>query len=191
MSRLTNGLLATTFAALTCGAAPAHADSFFDEVRLGILEHDTGIVGNSKEDGIDVGLELISNPLTSLSGIGSPRFVIGGLINSEGQTNQAYAGLMSRWEFADDVLRTDDAFFLEGMVAVGYVDGKLDVTGSPEEAEWKSHGSPWGFRTGFGVGYRIDDTWSVALNFAHFSNADLADPNEGANDVGLRIGMRF
>lgn len=191
MSRIKTGLLATTLAAIACSAAPAHADDFFDEIRLGILEHDTDLVGNSKEDGIDVGLEVISNPMTSLSAIGSPRLVIGALVNNEGYTNQAYVGIMSRWEFAQDVFRADDAFFLEGMVSVAYQDGKLDVTGTPEEAEWKSHGSHWGFRTGFGVGYRVDETWTVALSFNHFSNADLADPNEGTNDVGVRIGMGF
>jgi hypothetical protein len=25
----------------------------------------------------------------------------------------------------------------------------------------------------------------------HISNADLAEPNEGSNDVGVRLGMRF
>lgn len=191
MSQRRTGLAVTALAVLACGAAPAAAEDFIDEIRLGVLDHDTGLVGTSKEDGIDVGLELLSHPLSSLAAVGSPRFVIGGLVNSEGQTNQAYAGLLARWEFAEGVLRADDALFLEGTVAVAWHDGKRDVTGTPEEAEWKSHGSAWGFRTGFGVGYRIDERWSVALSFHHFSNADLAQPNEGTNDVGLRIGMRL
>ena len=178
-------------AAMACGTEDARAENgFIDEVRLGVLDHDTGLVGTSKEDGVDIGLEFLSRPLSSLP-LGSPRLVFGGLVNSEGQTNQSYAGLMARSEFAEDALRTGDGFFLEGTVAVAWHDGKLDVTGTPEEEEWKSHGSSWGFRTGFGVGYRIDETWTVALSFHHFSNADLAQPNEGTNDVGLRIGMGF
>ena len=178
-------------AALACGTGIARAeDGFIDEVRLGVLDHDTGLVGTSKEDGVDIGLEFLSRPLP-LGLLNSPRLVFGGLVNSEGQTNQAYAGLMARWEFAENSMREGDAFFLEGMVAAAWHDGKLDVTGTPEEEEWKSHGSSWGFRTGFGVGYRIDETWTVALSFNHFSNADLAQPNEGTNDVGLRIGMGF
>lgn len=191
MGQRKSGLVATALAALACSAGPAAAEDFIDEIRLGVLDHDTDLVGTSKEDGIDVGIELLSHPLAALEAVGAPRFVVGGLVNSEGQTNQVYAGLMARWEFAENVLRADDAFFLEGTVAVAWHDGKRDVTGTPEEAEWKSHGSAWGIRTGFGVGYRIDERWTVALSFHHFSNADLAQPNEGTNDVGLRLGLRL
>jgi lipid A 3-O-deacylase len=98
---------------------------------------------------------------------------------------------MARGEFAPNALRDGDAFFLEGVVAAAYQDGKIDVTGTPEEAEWKSHGSHWGVRTGVGVGYRFDERWTAALSFNHFSNADTAQPNEGTNDIGLRIGLRL
>lgn len=191
MSQLKSRLAAATLAVMACSAAEANAEGFFEEVRLGVLEHDTDLVGSQKEDGTDYGLEVISEPLDALSFVGAPRLVVGGLVNDEGYTNQYYAGLLSRWEFAQGVLRDGDAFFLEGMAAVAYQDGKLDVTGTPEEAEWKSHGSNWGFRTGFGVGYRFNETWTVAASFNHFSNADLAEPNEGTNDVGVRIGLRF
>jgi lipid A 3-O-deacylase len=192
MSRYVGGVVAALVATAMCSPGSASAeDGFLEQVRLGVLEHDTGLVGTSKEDGVDVGVEVLSEPLDALRLIGAPRLVVGGLVNSEGQTNQAYVGLMGQKAFAEGVFRDGDAFFIEGLVAGAWHDGKLDVTGTPEEANWKSHGSHWAFRTGFGFGYRFNETWSVAFNFAHLSNADLAEPNEGSNDVGLRIGVNL
>jgi len=192
MSQRVSVLLATATvaASLICGAGEARAQ-LIDEVRVGLLDHDTGLVGTSKEDGVDLGIELFSQPIEALDFIGSPRVVVGAIINSENQTNQLYAGLAAQRTFASDVFRPNDGFFVEGLVAVAYHDGKIDVRNTPEDAEWKSHGSEFVFRTGFGVGYRFNETWSLTATFAHISNANFAEPNQGANDVGLRLGMRF
>lgn len=192
MSQYVRALVAsaTVAASAVCGAGAARAE-VFNEVRVGVLDHDTDLVGTNKEDGFDVGVELLSPPIEALSLIGRPRAVIGAQVNSEGFTNMVYAGLQAQWEFAHGVMQADDAFFVEGVVSGAWHDGKTDVTGTPEEAEWKSHGGRFLFRTGFGVGYRFNETWSLAATFSHISNADLDDPNEGANDVGLRLGMRF
>jgi lipid A 3-O-deacylase len=191
MNRNLSGLVVTTLAVLFGAAGTARADDPVDVIRLGVLDHDTGLVGTSKEDGIDIGVEILSPPVSQLAIIGAPRIVIGGLVNTEGQTNQIYAGLLAQWSFSKDVFTAGDAFFLEGMVGGAWHDGETDVTGTPEEANWKSRGSELVFRTGFGVGYHINEKWSAALTFAHVSNADLAEPNEGANDVGLRLGYRL
>lgn len=185
-----SAILATAAAVMLCAAPEARAQTI-SEVRVGVLDHDTGLVGSSKEDGFDVGVEIFSQPIEALDFIGSPRVVGGVLINSEGYTNQLYAGLMAQRDFADAVFTPNDAFFIEGLVAVAYHDGKIDVRNTPEDAEWKSHGSEFLFRTGFGVGYRFNDTWSMTATFAHVSNANFEEPNQGSNDVGLRLGMRF
>jgi len=192
MSQYVRALVAsaTVAAASVCGLGAAQAE-VFNEVRLGVLDHDTDLVGSSKEGGFDVGVELLSPPIEALSLIGAPRVVLGAQVNSEGFTSMLYAGLQADWEFAHGVMRPDDAFFLEGTVGAAWHDGKTDVTGTPEEDEWKSHGGRFLFRTGFGVGYRFNETWSLAATFSHISNANLDDPNEGSNDVGLRLGMRF
>jgi lipid A 3-O-deacylase len=184
-------MAAALAAALVCGVAPAHAEGFIDEVRFGAFDHDTALVGSSREDGADINLEVLSRPLSSLSLIGQPRLAIGAMLNTAGRTNEIYAGLDAQWPFATDVVRAGDAFFLEGDVGVAWHDGKIDVTGTPEAEEWKSHGSEFLFRTGFGVGYRFDETWSVALTLYHSSNANLAKPNQGSNDVGVQVGYRF
>jgi lipid A 3-O-deacylase len=185
-----SALFATAAAVMLCAAPEASAQAI-SEVRVGVLDHDTGLVGSSKEDGFDVGVEILSQPIDALAFIGAPR-VVGGLqLNSEGYTNQLYAGLLAQRDFADGVFTQNDAFFIEGLVAIAYHDGKIDVRSTPEDAEWKSHGSEFLFRTGFGVGYRFNDTWSLTATFAHISNANFEEPNQGSNDVGLRLGMRF
>ncbi|HVZ99869.1 MAG TPA: acyloxyacyl hydrolase [Caulobacterales bacterium] len=187
-----NGLFtAAAFGAALCGAGQARAEGPVDEVRFAVLDHDTGLVGNSKEGGFDIGVEVLSHPLSGLDIVRNPRLAIGGVFNSEHYTNQLYVGLVQQWDFAPRVFNDHDAFFLEGAVGVAYHDGKRDVRGTPEENNWKSHGSAWAFRTGWGVGYRFDERWSLQFSFHHMSNADLAPPNEGTNDVGLRLGVRL
>jgi lipid A 3-O-deacylase len=172
------------------GASDAHAD-LFNEVRVGVLDHDTDLVGSSKEGGFDLGVEVLSPPIDGLRLIGSPHVVLGAQVNSDGYTNMIYAGLLAQRDFAEGTFRPDDAFFLEGTVAIAAHDGKTDVRNTPEDAEWKSHGSHLLFRTGFGLGYRFDDTWSLTATFSHISNANFDQPNQGSNDIGLRLGMRF
>jgi lipid A 3-O-deacylase len=123
--------------------------------------------------------------------IGQPRLALGAMLNTEGQTNQVYVGLNSQWPFVHDVFQSGDAIFLEGSVGGAWHDGKLDVKGTPEDADWKSRGSEFVFRTGFGFGYRFDEDWSVAVTMYHISNADLAPPNEGSNDIGVQVGYSF
>ena len=170
----------------------AHAqENLVDEIRVGLYEHDANIIGHKKETGADFVLELLSRPLISLQFIGTPRLVVGGVINSAGQTNQAYMGLIRTWDLTHEVINSGDAIFLEGMVGGDWNDGKIDVTGSPQEQHWKSHGSHLLFRTGLNLGYRINPTWSVALSFNHISNAGLAKRNEGMNDLGLTVNMKL
>ena len=182
---------ATVVAAGVSGIGPAQAENFFEEVRVAAFDHDTGIVGSSKEDGADIGIEVLSRPISSLRLIGEPRLVFGVNVNTEGQTNQAYAGLNAQWGFASDSFRQGDSFFLEGSVGVTYHDGERDVRNTPEDAEWKSHGSSFLFRTGFGAGYRFNEHWSVSAALYHISNANTAEPNQGSNNIGLQLGYRF
>jgi lipid A 3-O-deacylase len=196
MSKQLTALLAgaTMVAAAACGAGAAQADEFrfVDEVRLGVLEHDTSFGGgDNKEDGYDVGLELITSPIGALSWVGSPRAVFGLQVNSEGYTNMAYAGILAQKTIVDGLASENDAIYIEGTVGIAYHDGAIDVRLRPEDAEWKSHGSYWLIRSGFGVGYRFNETYSLTATFSHISNANTDEPNQGSNDLGLRLGMRF
>lgn len=195
MSKHFTALLAgATMAAAAAYSAGAQAQDFrfADEVRVGVLEHDTSVGGgDNKEDGVDVGVELLTSPIGALSWVGSPRAVFGLQLNSEGYTNMAYAGILAQKTIVDGLASENDALYIEGTVAIAYHDGAIDVRSRPEDAEWKSHGSYWLIRSGFGLGYRFNDTYSLTATFSHISNANLAQPNQGSNDIGLRLGMRF
>jgi lipid A 3-O-deacylase len=147
--------------------AAAHG-KLLDEVRFGVFQHDTGLIGTQKEIGIDFSLEVLSRPLIRSILLGSPRIVVGGVVNSAGKTDQIYIGT----------------------VGGDWNDGKINVLGTPLEPNWKSHGNHLLFRIGLGAGYRFDATWSATLSFNHISNAGLAYPNQGQNNLGLVIGVK-
>jgi lipid A 3-O-deacylase len=177
---------------LVCARAEASGrGQILDEVRFGLYQHDTNVVGDQKETGVDFSVELLSRPLKILQIVGSPRFVFGTMINSAHQTDQAYIGLIRGWQLSRGVLQSDDSIFLEGVLGGDWNDGKIDVRGTPLEQHWKSHGSHLLFRTGLDLGYRINPSWSAAISFNHISNAGLVTPNEGMNDLGFIINRKL
>ena len=153
------------------------------EVKLGVLAHDVHIFSSSrKEDGADFNGEILfnlpSNRLFSL--IGSPRFHLGGSINSEGDTNQGYFGLT--WDYHSNI-----GVFVEGSFGGAIHDGKLDSY----SVDHKSLGSRVLFRISGSVGYQFNEHHSLAVMLDHISNAGLANSNEGMDNVGIRYGFRF
>jgi lipid A 3-O-deacylase len=185
-------LLAALAMAVTApGIAVADDQSIIDEVRFGVYDHDASVLGHQKETGADLGNEVLFTSPSFLSVIWSPRPIIGYLINTSGETSQAYAGLTWTWNFAENVLRENDGFYVELTEGPGWNDGKINVTGPIASQQRKSLGSNVLFREDLDIGYRITPQWSVALSYNHISNADLATRNEGLNDIGARIGFKF
>jgi hypothetical protein len=179
-------------AGFVVGTAPAAAAwGPLDEVRLGVYQHDTGLIGTQKELGIDTQLEVLTRPLIPLSIVGAPRIAIGGVVNSAGYTDQIFAGFDGQWNFVHNVFTGGDAFFVEGFLGGCWHDGKKDVIGTAQEQYWKSHGGHFLFRTGFDFGYRFSPRWALGVSFYHVSNANIVKPNEGMNDIGLRLGMKL
>lgn len=162
-----------------------------DEIRLGVFQHDTGIIGSRKERGTDFALEVLTGPLIKFRLLGSPGLVLGGAVNSAGQTDQAYLGIVGQWTLARSLFSRRDAFYFEATIGGAWNDGKIDVIGTPLEANWKSHGSHYLIRSGAALGYRFNTRWSMALSINHISNAGLAHRNEGMNDVGIVLGMKI
>jgi lipid A 3-O-deacylase len=187
--------IAVALAAASSAALPgaAHADDggIVDEFRLGVYEHDASILGHQKETGADIGAELLFTSPAFLQAIWSPRPVIGGLVNTSGETDQAYGGLTWTWDFASNVLRDGDGFYVEGTLGGGWNDGKINVSAPLESQQRKSLGSNALFREDLDIGYHITPRWSLAVSYNHISNADLAERNEGLNDIGVRVGLKF
>lgn len=153
------------------------------EVKLSLLAHDVHIFSSSrKEDGVDVNGEILFNlpSYAFLSWIGNPRFHLGGSINSEGDTDQGYFGLT--WDYHSDM-----GVFIEGSFGGAFHDGKLDSYSDDR----KSLGARVLFRISGSLGYQFDDHHSLAVMIDHISNAGLASPNDGMDNVGVRYGFRF
>jgi len=171
-------------------APPTPSVKIVDELKAGVYEHDASILGHQKETGADLNLEILFTSPAFLEIIGSPRPMIGGLVNTSGETDQAYFGLTWDWTFLHDVLRAGDGFYVEGSLGGSLHDGKLDVQGA-EAQKRKSLGSPVLFREDVDLGYHITPRYSVAISYNHISDADLAKRNEGLNDIGIRFGFKF
>jgi lipid A 3-O-deacylase len=176
-------LVAAGIAMLT--AAPAGAASLVDEARAGLFHHDAGVFGRHKEDGADLDLELRFASPEFLDLIAAPRPHLGLRANLDGNTSQLYFGLT--WSFM--LWRSDGAngLFLDASFGGSLHDGKLDGA----SLEHKSLGSRVLFRESLELGYRFGEVHSISLMLDHISNANLAEHNEGLDDVGIRYGLKF
>jgi|HubBroStandDraft_1064217.scaffolds.fasta_scaffold00142_37 lipid A 3-O-deacylase len=182
------------FTAVLVAAAPGIAradDGLFSEFRLGVYDHDASILGHQKETGEDIGAEILFTSPDIFEIIGSPRPILGGLVNTAGQTDQLYSGLTWTWTFVHDVLREGDGFYVEGTEGPGLNNGHINVTNPFESQHEKSLGSNVLFREDVDLGYRFTSRLSIAVSYNHISNADLATRNEGLNDIGARVGFKF
>jgi lipid A 3-O-deacylase len=172
------------FAPLVLNQTPGR---IVDEVNVGVLAHDVTLFGRHKESGSDINLEVLFLPPDFLSVIGSPRPMIGGDINTAGNTSDGYLGLTWGVSFIHDLLISGDSIFatagLGGAVHDGY-----ELTAPPGR---KLLGSPVLFHLSTELGYQFTPTINIALFVDHMSNANLAPRNAGITNVGVRLGFRF
>lgn len=167
-----------------------------DEVKLGLLDHDVNFLGDRVESGVDVNGEVRFHAIDWfaskdnaqwLNDILAPRPAIGGSVNTNGGTDFLYAGLVWTWDVAHDMFRPKDGLYIDFGFGGAIHDGAL-TTAPPGEL---ALGSRALFHLQGEVGYRFDPTWSLSVYYDHYSNADLASPNPGINNVGMRVGYRF
>ena len=123
-------------------------------------------------------MEILFESPSFLDWAWSPRPHIGVNINTEGDTSQGYFGLS--WQF--DLYRgIFFGFSLGGAVHTGNV--------NDSDPNQKALGSRILFRESLELGYAIDRRYRISLYLDHISNANLADHNEGIDDVGIRFGF--
>jgi lipid A 3-O-deacylase len=172
------------FAPLVLNQTPGR---IVDEVDVGVLAHDVTLFGHHVESGSDVNLEVLFLPPDFLSFIGSPRPMIGGDINTAGNTSSGYLGLTWGVSFIHDLLISGDSIFatagLGGAVQDGY-----ELTAP---AGRKRLGSPVLFHLSTELGYQFTPSINIGLFIDHMSNANLAPRNAGITNLGVRLGFRF
>jgi lipid A 3-O-deacylase len=168
----------------------------YSEFRFGILDHDARFLGG-KEKGVDINPEVnwqspISDAWAStvpywIRWAVQPRPTIGGEINTDGFTNQAYIGANWAWRLTSNVFQPGDGIILGYFFGPGFNDGKVS-TRIPDR---KALGSFVLFREALDLGYEFTPGWQISAFIDHVSNGGLAKQNQSINDVGARLGVRF
>jgi lipid A 3-O-deacylase len=167
--------------ALAIGApSPVLAQSFVYELRGGVLAHDVPIVGAGHvEDGVSLNAEVAFRPSLALFG-GAIRPVLGGTFSTNQGTSWAY--LDARWEWAGPL------FFFGIGVGPSIHTGDSLYYSYPEN---KGLGSRVLFHVPLEVGLQFTPENRISVYYEHESNAFLAYPNPGMDNVGLRLAHRF
>ncbi len=176
---------------LLCLAGPAGAQAGADggpsplggilsEVRLGVLDHDAGIIASDREDGYDVNVELLFASPSALRLLLSPRPQLVIVINSKNKTNQLYAGLA--WTF--DIPKF-------GFIEATFGGTRHDGNTKNRETNRNNYGCKLLFRESLSLGFRFDPHQSVSIMLSHISNSGLCGQNDGLDNLGIRYGDRF
>ena len=178
LASLGSTMMATSVQAQGSGAF----DGFIHNARGGVLAHDFGAFSSNTEDGAAINLELqFSEPgWEAWEYILSPRPIIGGTINTAGDTSRGYAGLY--WD-----LYPVDWLFVGGAVGATVHDGELDES----DPDRRALGSRVLFHLALEIGIRFADHHGLSLYADHASNANLADDNEGIETAGVRYTYFF
>lgn len=189
MSRTVITSIAALVLCCAGGAAAGEGDEAKDgivsEVKIGLLQHDVEFLPISREDGQALNAELLLRSPGFLDAIWSPRPHIGASLALEGRTDQVYAGLT--WTF-----RPFDDGALAPVWISAFGGGALhDGETNSRDRTRKSLGSPVLFRLGGEIGYDVTDRVNLSVHYSHISNAYIADFNEGLDQAGIRIGLRF
>lgn len=163
-----------------CLAGDSSTAGVVSEVRGGIYAHDLDFWSFHRESGSDINGEVLFTSPEFLASLWAPRPHLGATVNMSGKTSHAYGGLTWEYDLPAD-------FFVDGNLGLAIHNGYLDT----DKGTRKSLGSRVLFRLGAALGYNLTEKWNVSLQFEHISNAYLADPNEGMDNFGVRLGYRF
>ncbi len=161
------------------------------ELRVGVLAHDVvfpsfrHVIAPNPfrrhfERGVNLNGEIAFVSPGFLHAIGSPRPRLGGSLNTDGYTSNAYVDLDWRYQFAAGP-------FFEGFLGVAVHDGRLRDA-NPEFVEL---GTRFLFHIGLEAGFRVYRRHGLSLFWEHMSNGALASKNQGMDTTGIRYGYRF
>jgi lipid A 3-O-deacylase len=165
-------------------AADASAGDVLYALKLGALAHDVPDLWSGfqvEHDAVDINIEAQFAAAWTLPW-GAIRPVIGGTINTRGDTSHAY--IDARWQ--GDC--PSGLFFGLGLGAAVH-DGEIGGAGSDPDQKWL--GSRVLFHIPVEVGYHLDEHNDLSVYFEHTSNAYTEKYNEGLDRIGLRYGYRF
>jgi lipid A 3-O-deacylase len=145
--------------------------------------------GSSKEDGAAINAEALFSSPRILTVLGAPRPLIGATIATDSDaTSQVYTGL--EWK-----LELGSKWFVAVSPGFSIHNGETDMFDPIVDAgrvdETVFYGCRVLFRIAGDVGYRLTDRISASFHWNHISNAGLCTDNEGMDQIGARLGLRF
>lgn len=167
-------------AAFLCAASSANAENVLDELRIGLMDHDSALLGPSVEGGADINLEVLFASPAWLKWIWSPRPNIGLSLNTDHGTDVLHFG--AAWQIP---LGAD--FFGEGNLGLSFNDGEKNAGDFGK----RQVGCAVGFYESVSAGYKFLGHHQIMSTFEHASNAGLCPPNSGITNLGLRYGYSF
>jgi hypothetical protein len=172
-------------AALAANVAnDAYANDLLYALKIGALAHDVPNLWSGfqvEHYAADINIEAQFAAAWALPW-GAIRPVIGGSINTRGDTSDGY--IDARWQ--GDL--PSGVFFGLGLGAAVH-DGEIGGVNSDPDKKWL--GSRVLFHIPIEVGYHLDEHSDVSVYFEHMSNAYTQKYNEGLDRIGLRYGYRF
>ncbi len=157
------------------------------EVRLGVMAHDVGVGGNSKEGGANINGTIFFNRLPKIESAPgwlafflSPRPIVGGSVNTSGDTSYGHFGV----NWGGDVT---GRLFIDFRFGGAVHDGNKNVS----DPTRKDLGCRVVFREALSIGVHITDKVNVSGIIEHISNAGICSRNDGISSAGARLGYRF
>jgi hypothetical protein len=139
------------------------------EIRLGVSEHNTAILGDhvtsGREDGPAINFDVASGALFATASL-----------NTAGDTSFVATGVEHQF---------GSRFFLRPGFGLALHDGTLDGTGP-----YLKLGTRALAYVRADAGYDFGD-WNFALRVEHLSNAGFGSRNQGLDNYGIVIGRRF
>ena len=167
------------FAGLAFTASvPAQASELFG----GILAHDidSPLTKGGHEDGADLQFGWRGERIRALSFIGSPSPYAFGSLHTGGDTHFAAAGIS--WKLGGRL------FVRPGVGLAVHTRGSHGV----RDGLRTDLGSRILFEPELGIGYQVNERFSIEASWVHISNAQLLSrQNPGMDSVGIRLSYRL
>ena len=175
---------------------PGASADVFDSVRLGVMDHNIRVIdpkNADKESGVNINGQINFKSPKFLKPIFSPKPIIMGSVNTDGNTSYGGVGLEWDWEFLS-------GWHLEP--GFGYVlhDGAIDLpypAGDPRNQAFTDNnvllGSKDLFRTSLSLTLDLSERWAVQAIYEHLSHGQILGEgrNQGLDELGVRFVYRF
>ncbi len=172
--------------AVACGIAPSGSRA--SELRGGASIQSVRAFSPNTEAGAAIAGDVILEPFSEWRIIGRPRFQAGlSVATDSAATSFIHSGLIWRID------RPASRFYFDLGAGIAIHNGETSFDPATDGPNSGSAflGCRALFRLQASPGVWLNKRVSLSLQFEHLSNASICSPNEGLDNIGLRLGTRF